>query len=201
MRIFLTGVSCVGKTTTGTRLAVLLDCEFFDLDTEIEIFFGTSIERLQKKFLTSYSFRIEASKALKHLLACNDSKNSIIALPPSGLMDSYWRIVKKAGGIIVVLHDEPKNILNRITFYDIDSKLIDKKLSDRERHLYLKEIKKDITYYGKSYRRAHFTFSIAGLGPNDAAHNLHEVLTVFSRNGNNPRQTVTDQANPSRPLV
>jgi shikimate kinase len=31
MRIFLAGVSCVGKTTVGIKLAELLGCPFFDL--------------------------------------------------------------------------------------------------------------------------------------------------------------------------
>ncbi len=66
MRIFLTGVSCVGKTTIGKKLAKLLDVNFFDLDDEIESFFNTSIERLQKKHITIHSFRNEAAKALVH---------------------------------------------------------------------------------------------------------------------------------------
>lgn len=63
MTVFLTGVACVGKTTIGAKLADLLGYRFFDLDTEIERFFGTSIERLRQRYLTPYSFRIEASKA------------------------------------------------------------------------------------------------------------------------------------------
>jgi shikimate kinase len=51
MRIFLTGVGCVGKTTVGRELATLLNVAFFDLDYEIEQLFGTSIERLQEEFL------------------------------------------------------------------------------------------------------------------------------------------------------
>jgi hypothetical protein len=43
MRIFLAGVSCVGKTTVGARLAGCLECRFLDLDVEIERFFGTSM--------------------------------------------------------------------------------------------------------------------------------------------------------------
>jgi hypothetical protein len=35
MRIFLTGVACVGKTTIGAKLADLLTYQFFDLDGEI----------------------------------------------------------------------------------------------------------------------------------------------------------------------
>src|SRR5712675_875996 len=50
MRIFLAGVSCVGKTTIGAQLAGLLDNRFFDLDVETERFFETSIERLLERF-------------------------------------------------------------------------------------------------------------------------------------------------------
>ena len=38
MRIFLAGVSCVGKTTIGAQLAGLLECRFFDLDIENRAF-------------------------------------------------------------------------------------------------------------------------------------------------------------------
>jgi len=60
MRIFLTGVSCVRKTTIGEKMAELIGIRFFDLDNEIESFFETSIERLQYRFLTIHSFRNEA---------------------------------------------------------------------------------------------------------------------------------------------
>ena len=78
MRVFLTGVSCVGKTTIGAKLAALLGYSFFDLDDEIERFFGTSIERLQNRFLTMHSYREEASKALIHILSQADSEYSVI---------------------------------------------------------------------------------------------------------------------------
>ena len=52
MKILLVGVACVGKTTIGERLAERLDYPFFDLDEEVEKFYGTSIERLQKRWNT-----------------------------------------------------------------------------------------------------------------------------------------------------
>jgi shikimate kinase len=67
-------------------LAKLLDLGFFDLDYEIEEFFGTSIERLQEEFLTIHSYRDKAAEALVRLLARPESQASVIALPPSGLM-------------------------------------------------------------------------------------------------------------------
>lgn len=49
MRVFITGVGCVGKTTVGQKLATLLGCPFFDLDAEIESYFGTVGKHGQKK--------------------------------------------------------------------------------------------------------------------------------------------------------
>jgi len=52
MRIFISGVGCVGKTTIGSKLAEIMGYNFFDLDAEIEKYFNISIERLQNKFYT-----------------------------------------------------------------------------------------------------------------------------------------------------
>jgi shikimate kinase len=177
MRIFLIGVACVGKTTIAGKLADLLKYQFFDLDHEIEKFFDTSIERLRNRFLTQYSFRAEASRALTQLLTRTRNVNSVIALPPSGLMDNYWKIVKKtAGSTVVVLKDTAENILTRITFYDIDSRPIQKHLTDGERQLYLREIKRDIAYFRRSHQRAHLAVDIAGWNPEEASLRIKDLL-------------------------
>ncbi len=181
MRVFVTGIGCVGKTTVGRELAQLLGVSFFDLDHEIEIFFGTSIERLRTKFLTPHSYREEAAKALTHLLSTPESRESVIAMPPSGLMGGYLRVIKKAAGLTVALVDKPENILARITFYDIDSNLIKKDLTAEERRLYLRQIKKDITYFRKSYQRADLHADIAGLDA-EASARLVEGLVKEHRN-------------------
>ena len=138
MRIFVSGVSCVGKTTIGARLASLLEYRVFDLDVETERFFGTSIERLRNQRLTSNDFRLVASQALKDVLSRGDSCDCVIALPPSGLLGGYWKVVKDMrDATIVVLRDTPENILGRITFYDINSRPVPMKLTDREKGLYL----------------------------------------------------------------
>ena len=181
MRILLTGVACVGKTTIGRMLAELLELPFFDLDHEIETFFGISIERLQDRFLTTHSYRNEASKALVHLLNRPESQHSVIALPPSGLMGGYLRAIKKATGIAVVLSDKPESILERITFYDVDSKPIEKDLTAEERILHLKEIKKDISYFRTSYERAHLYVDIRDLDAEQAARRVRDTILTFDR--------------------
>ena len=165
MRILLTGVGCVGKTTVGRMLSELMYVPFFDLDEEIEGFFGTSVEQLQSRFKTIHSYRDEAAKALLDLLKRPASRHSVIALTPSGLMGGYLRAIKNSFGVTVALSDKPENILERIIFYDIDSKLIEKCLTSSEKRWYLSEIKKDITYYRKTYERAHLRVDISGLDP------------------------------------
>ena len=154
----------------------LLDVRFFDLDKEIESFFETSIERLQNRFLTIHSYRNEAAKALVHLLKLPESQTCVIALPPSGLMGGYLRAIKKANGVTVVITDKPENILERIRFYDIDSRLIEKNLTTDEKKLYLKEIKKDITYFRTSYQRANLQVGISGLDQVQAACKVIEAV-------------------------
>jgi len=176
VRIFLTGISCVGKTTIGRRLSELLDLDFFDLDEEIEGFYGTSIERLQSRSITMHSFREEAAKALVHLLGRPAARECVIALPPSGLMGGYLRVLKKSPGIRIVLRDLPEKILERLVLYDVDSRPIEKSLTAAEKRHYLREIKKDITYFRSSYERANLQVDISGLDVDEAAQQVKLAL-------------------------
>jgi len=104
-----------------------------------------------------------------------------MAMPPSGLMDHYWQIVQKSKGVIVVLKDSPENILKRISFYDIDSRPMEKNLTEEEKDKYLTEIKKDIAYFGITYSKADITVDIKGLGPNKSANRVKDSLTQFKK--------------------
>ena len=104
-----------------------------------------------------------------------------MAMPPSGLMGAYLRIIKKEGGITVVLEDIPENILKRITFYDIDSRQILKTLTKREEKLYLAQIRDDQAYFRPSYLKADYRIRIDGLSPDEAALKIRS--TVYPANG------------------
>lgn len=173
MKVLLVGVSCVGKTTVGDLLARRLMCPFYDLDEEIERHFGESIERLKSQF-SDYSFRKEAAVVLKRIAA--ESGDCVIALPPSGLRDAYLRVLKRMDGIVIVLEDRPENILSRITFYDVDSNPLEKQLSVKEKTLYLREIKADISYFRRSYQRADFHVDISGLDAEASAAKVGRLL-------------------------
>ncbi len=181
MRILLTGVSCVGKTTLGKMLAERINHPFFDLDDEIEKYFGESIERLQSCYLTGHTFRYRVGVVvLKDILLKRDSSDCVIALPPSGLKDAYLGIIKKTDCIVIAIIDSPENILRRITLFDIDSNPIQKHITDKDRDQYLKVIKKDIKYFGRTYQRAHLRVDIAGLSIKDSVCKIEEALQSYS---------------------
>ena len=71
---------------------------------------------------------------------------------------------------------KPENILKRITFYDVDSRPIQRTLTDRERRLYLQEIKGDIAYFRRSYKRAHIRVDITGWSPEEASLRIKDIL-------------------------
>jgi shikimate kinase len=76
-------------------------------------------------------------------------------------MGNYWKSVKTANGIVVVLTDTPENIVQRITFYDQNSRPIQKVLSDSEKLTYFNEIKKNRAYSGRSYKKADVVVEVA----------------------------------------
>jgi len=157
-------------------LAEKIDFLFFNLDDEIEVFFGRSIDQIQNQYFYGYTYREQGAKVLRKIIDTNKNDNIVVALTPKGLHDWYYRLIKKSGAIVFELKDTPKNILDRIVFYDEDSNLIEKDLSEDDKLYYLSEIKKDISYYRKFYKRAHYHVDITGLDVEGSAMKLERLI-------------------------
>jgi len=71
--------------------------------------------------------------------------------------------------------------LERIRFYDLDSRPIEKKQTSNEKKLYLKEINKDINYFRKSYQRANLQVDISGFDANQAACKVIEAVKELEK--------------------
>jgi shikimate kinase len=84
--------------------------------------------------------------------------------------------VEPARGVVVVLTDTPENIVQRLAFYDEDSRPVERILSGSEKRLYAREVRKDMAYFGRSYKKADLTVDISRLGPREAAAKVNEVL-------------------------
>jgi hypothetical protein len=70
----------------------------------------------------------------------------------------------------------PGSSLNRITFYDIDSRPVQGDFTDREKVLYFREIKWDIAYFSRSFSRAHVSVDITGCSPDEASRKVRDAL-------------------------
>lgn len=169
MIIYLVGIGCVGKTTIGRLLAEKLGFTFFDLDNEVEKFYQKPIERIQNEFLTLYGFREKASVVLDQLFSRNI--DCVVAGTPAGLKFAYNSVYKrhKKDKELYSIHlfDTCENVLNRLTFYDIDSNPIDEPMTPEKRKRYLREIKADYNYFKSSYERADLRVSIEGVPLHD----------------------------------
>jgi shikimate kinase len=176
MKIILVGVSCVGKSTVGKLLADQLGCRFFDFDFEVEAYFDSHITFLKQKYPFERTFREKTCVVLSKILA-GQADDYVIAMPPSGLLDHYGRIIKKDDSLVTVaLWDKPENILCRITFYDDYSKPMAYEMTKERKKLYLKDIRQDIAYFGRSHKRAKVQIAIDGRSAQQVADELREML-------------------------
>ena len=181
MTVLITGVSCVGKTTVGEALAKVLCVPFEDLDHAVERQLGAPISHLQRRYGTMDRYREAAAGVLVSILRDLDGQEAVIALPPSGLMGPYWRRLKGRSVFTVVLEDSAENILERIRFYDDDSRPIQRNLSPHERTYYLREIREDMVYFGRSYRKANARIVMSGCSVAEAAERIREALGKAAR--------------------
>ncbi len=182
MIIYLTGASCVGKTTIGRMLATKIGYLFFDVDDEVERYYQKPIERIQDECFTMNGFREKASVVLDKILS--NEGNMVVAGTPAGLKHSFLQVYKKhkKRKEIVSIHikDTPENILERLTFFDKDSNPIHENLDESKKKRYLREITADYNYFKDSYERADLLIDINDISlnsiPNLIIKRLAEII-------------------------
>lgn len=175
MRIFISGVSCVGKTTVGKRLAEELGYKFFDLDGEVEKYYGKPISYLQKESIGLEKFRAKMAVVFQEIVNANED-SYVVALPPSGFRQPYWKIIQSLDPITIVLADRAVNILNRIVFFDDDSNIMETELTDNEKERYLREIRLDMEYFGRFYRKAMYKVNVGGASIENVVERIQGML-------------------------
>ena len=177
MRIYIVGVSCVGKSTVGMLLAEKFGFDFVDFDLYVEKRFGSSVERIKNTCFNEHAYRDK----VKHLLAeiLNDYKdNIVIAMPPGGLFRQYLNILKKHPDVTTVaLKDSAENIMKRLIFTDEDSNLIEEEIvKDDNYWRYLREVKEDIVYFRDTHKKAKIQCHINEMDAKQAAGFLAKLL-------------------------
>lgn len=176
MKVIIVGVSCVGKSTVGKILADEMGYKFFDFDFEVEKHFNSHITFLKREYPFERTYRQKVSVVLSIILKENND-DFILAMPPSGLMDNYWKIIRSDDSLItIVLRDKAKNILRRLTFYDDYSKPMDSPVTRENEKNYLRDISLDMEYFGRSYRKAKILKNVDGKSAFQVANELKDLL-------------------------
>jgi shikimate kinase len=183
MRLYFVGVPCVGKSTIGKLVADRLRYPFVDFDLEVEKRMGQHIEALKASCVGLHP-ESEYREKVKHILAEVLEEHPIdlvVSMPPGGMFGQYSEILHKHPDIVTIeLQDDPINILNRIVFFDEETKPIAVELDDKSRAYYLRDIQRDILYYKVPNQKVQMHFHLHGMSVSDAADALILEITVKS---------------------
>lgn len=98
-----------GKTTVGRKLAKRLNCEFVDLDHEIEVRTGVSIPTIFE-IEGEAGFRQRESRVLAELARAG---GRVLATGGGVVLDPRNRAVLQEAGLVVYLHASPQLLYAR----------------------------------------------------------------------------------------
>ena len=148
MKVFLFGVSNVGKTTIGKMLADRLGIPFYDLDEEVKKRLGMTLEQ----FVHTADLRWRDQKRGRIIKDILDSgeKDFVFAVTPISYTHNFKRHLNAEDILSIELYDTPENIFSRLVFSDInDNIFIDEAYKNMNKAYYLKDIQEDLDWYGK----------------------------------------------------
>jgi len=174
MKVLLFGITNVGKTTVGKILAEKLNYKFIDLDEEIKLKLKTTLEQFQK----DYPFQYERHKIKGGILKEISNENDIvIAISPIYFSKNFNYLLKNPDVVSFDLQDSPENIFNRLVFSDeFDNVYEDNEYKNAHKDYYLNDIKKDITYYKRSFNKILNKYNIDGQSPEFVAEELYKII-------------------------
>lgn len=158
MKILLFGISNVGKSTIGKQLSRKLG---YDLDEEIKRQYG-KIDNFKSEYPFDYERHRKRVEILKEIIDKYDD-NVVIAVSAINYSRFINDIIKNKEILAIEIQDKPENILKRLVYADEEDKIFPINISNiEEQKYYLKDIKKDITYYKKIYSKIENKFDIDG---------------------------------------
>ena len=171
MNILIFGISNVGKTTIGKKIAEKLQYEFVDIDDEIKKYYGyQSI----LEFVCSNPYQVYRDQKRGYMieLQIRQPGNRVIAVPPLYYTRYYTAYLNRAVSEVVRIEliDSPENIFERLIFTDDnDNEYTDNDYKMSHRDYYIKEIKKEMTAFKAAFSKIENKVYIDGLNVEEAA--------------------------------
>lgn len=153
MIIMLFGVSNVGKTVTGEKLAEKLGYPFLDLDEEIKKRFQTTLEKFMKDYPYSHERHKIKGKILKDLLQ-EYKDNMVIAVSPIYYARNFNSLLNLEQVIAIELQDSEEHIFERMVFSDENDNIYkDNEYKEKHKAYYIRDIHKDIVYLARVFKK------------------------------------------------
>jgi len=178
----LFGVTNVGKTVTGEKLAKKLNYLFLDMDEEIKKRFHTTLE----KFIQENPFPHERDqikgKLLKSLL--NEYKdNVVIAVSPFFYARNFNSLLDLEQVIAIELQDSEEHIFERLIFSDENDNVYkDDEYKEEHKDHYIKEIHEDIVYARRVYKKIENKYFINNRPVDQVVDELMVIIQNVSMN-------------------
>lgn len=153
MIIILFGISNVGKTSTGRRMAEKLSYSFYDVDEEIRKRYAATIDQ----FMEDYPYREMRDKIrgliLKDLTSrCEE--NMVIASGPIIFPNVFNALLDLEHVLAIELQDSVEHIFERLVFADENDNLYkDDAYKEKHKEYYLRDISEDIFEAEKTYEK------------------------------------------------
>lgn len=148
MNILLFGVTNVGKTTTGRLLAEELGYAFFDLDDEVKVHYGITLEKFVNTGTLDERDR-KRGELLGELIHRDGDK--VIAVTPMSHPQYFARYLEE-DVLAVELRDTAENIFERLVFSDENDVIYkDDEYKNAHKKYFISDIMKDIQWYGFCY--------------------------------------------------
>ncbi len=172
--VYLIGQAGVGKTTIGCLAAERLGRTFFDLDAEVQRFYGKDLDALRSGFLTEHSYR--DAKVEGMLSFAEKARRAVIAVSSDCVrVRRGWKLMHQ-NGVVVHLYASPEEVNERCPIYIGGRELSAAEKKKRHKSL----LRQGISLYKHHrpfYERADHTLDISGLGIEDAAQRLKELVS------------------------
>lgn len=184
MKILLFGITNVGKSTIGKFLSEKLNYEFDDLDEEIKRRYG-KIDNFINKYPWTYERHKERGKILSDIVNKYDD-NVVIAVSSIFYVRCFSKLLEDENILAIELQDKLENILKRLVYADEDDNVFPLEITtEKERKYYLSEIKKDITFFKRTYAKITNKFDMNGEEPETVTERLAKYIEDI-KNGIEP---------------
>jgi len=153
MIIMLFGISNVGKTVTGEKLAEKLKYSFVDLDEEIKRRFQTTLEKFMQDYPYSHERYKIKGKILKDLLK-EYKDNMVIAVSPIYYARNFNSLLDLEQVIAIELQDSEEHIFERMVFSDENDNIYkDDAYKEEHKDYYIRDIHEDIVYAKRVFKK------------------------------------------------